>query len=153
MSLHWSSRLYHLHSSTLFLDTEQATPVIILSQLHEEQGEWLLEVLQWNEQAGGWTLVDLRGLNPSLCNQHIFWEDESKPIKETQRRLNLKIWEVIKEEILKWLNAKIIYHISNSQWVSPVYVVLNKTRLTVYINYQKLNSATTKDQLPLPFIN
>ena len=50
----------------------------------------------------------------------IFLENESRPVREAQRRLNPRVWEVVKEEILKWLNAEIIYPISDSQWVSPV---------------------------------
>ena len=78
----------------------------------------------------------------------------------------------MKEEILKWLNAKIIYPISDSQWVSPVHVIPKKVGVTVTknkkgeeiqtclpskwrvcIDYQKLNSATKKDHFPLPFID
>ena len=111
-------------------------------------------------------------MDPSLCTHCIFLEDESRPVRDAQRRLNLRVWEAIKEEILKWLNAEIIYPISNSQWVSPVHVVLKKAGVTVLTNekgeeiqtclptkwrvcidYQKLNSATKKDHFPLPFID
>ena len=40
----------------------------------------------------------------------------------------------MKEEILKWLNAEINYPISDSQWVSPVYVVPKKVGVTVIVN-------------------
>ena len=78
----------------------------------------------------------------------------------------------MKEEILKWLNTEIIYPISDSQWVSPVHVVLKKVGVTVTTNEKeeeiqtrllmkwrvciddrKLNSATKKDHFPLPFID
>ena len=91
-----------------FLDSQQAKLVIISSQLNEEQEKRLLDVLRLNEQAIGWTLADLRGLDPSLCTHRIFLEDESKPVREAQRQLNPKVWEAVKEEILKWLNAEII---------------------------------------------
>ena len=104
--------------STGFLDSQQVKPVIISSQLNKEQEKRLLDVLRWNEQAIDWTLADLRGLDPSLCTHRIFLEDESRPMREAQRQLNPKVWEAVKEEILKWLNAEIIYPISYSQWVS-----------------------------------
>ena len=89
----------------VFLDEEKAKLVIISSKLGIKQEEQLLEVLRWNEDAIGWTLTDLKGLDPSLCTHRVFLEDESRLVREAQRRLNPKVWEVVKEEILKWLNA------------------------------------------------
>ena len=155
-----------------FLDEEKAKLIIISSQLDMKYEEQLLEILRQNEDAICWTLTDIKGLDPSLCNHRIFLEDESRPVKEAQRWLNPKVWEAVKEEILKWLNTEIIYPISDSQWVSLVHVVPKKAGVTVtmnekgeeistclsmkwrvYINYLKLNSAMKKDHFPLPFIN
>ena len=117
-----------------FLDEEKAKPVIILSKLDIKQEEKLLEVLRRNEDAIGWTLTNLKGLDPSLCTHCIFLEDESRPVREAQRRLNPKVWEAMKEEILKWLNEEIIYPISDSEWVSPIHIVPKKAGVTVTKN-------------------
>ena len=85
MSLPWSSRLSHLHSSIPFLDEEKAKPVIISSKLDIKREEQLLEVLRQNKDAIGWTLTDLKGLDPLLCTHRIFLEDESMPLREAQR--------------------------------------------------------------------
>ena len=63
-----------------------------------------------------------------------FLEENSCPSRESQRRLNPKVWDAVKDEILKWLNACIIYHICDSPWVSPVYVVPKKARITMMTN-------------------
>ena len=42
--------------------------------------------------------------------------------------------EVVKKEILKWLDAGIIYPISDSSWVSPVQCVPKKGDMTVVAN-------------------
>lgn len=80
--------------------------------------------------------------------------------------------EVVKKEILKWLDAGVIYPISDSQWVSPIHEVPKKCGISVVennkgkliptrvsngwsvcIDYRKLNQATRKDHFPLPFID
>ncbi|GJW85803.1 reverse transcriptase domain-containing protein [Tanacetum coccineum] len=99
-------------------------------------------------------------------------EDDSKPAVQHQRRVNPKIHEVIKKEVIKLLDARLIYPISDSPWVSPVHCVPKKggmavvtnednelilTRLVtgwrVCIDYRKLNDATQKDHFPLPFMD
>ncbi|RVW67249.1 Retrovirus-related Pol polyprotein from transposon 17.6 [Vitis vinifera] len=100
-------------------------------------------------------------------------EEEAKPIRQLQRRLNPHLQEVVRAEVLKLLQAGIIYPISDSPWVSPTQVVPKKsgirymvqnekgeeitTRLTsgwrVCIDYRKLNAVTRKDHFPLPFID
>ena len=117
-------------------------------------------------------MSDLKGIDPSLCTHRIFLEEDSRSSREAQRRLNPKVWDAVKDEILKWLNAGIIYPISNIPWVSPVHVVPKKAGITVRTNdkgeelqthlpmkwrvcidYRKLNTATKKDHFRLPFID
>ena len=65
-----------------FIDTEPTKSMIIFSKINKEQEEQLLEVLRQNEDAIGWTLTDLRGLDPSLCSHRIILEDEPRPVRE-----------------------------------------------------------------------
>nr|GEW05969.1 hypothetical protein [Tanacetum cinerariifolium] len=95
-----------------------------------------------------------------------------KPAVQHQRRVNPKIHNVIKKEVEKLLDARLIYPISDSLWVSPVHCVPKKggftvvenedneliptrlvTRWQVCIDYLKLNEATRKDHFPLPFMD
>ena len=111
-----------------FLDHHCANPVIISSQLDQDQEERLLAVLRGRKEAIGWNLSDLKGIDPSLCTHRIFLGEDSRPSREAQRRLNPKVWDVVKDEILKWLNSGIIYPISDSPWVSLVHVVPRRRR-------------------------
>jgi hypothetical protein len=45
---------------------------------------------------------------------------------EHQRRLNPTMKEVVREEVRKWLDTRVIYLIFYSSWVSPVQVILKK---------------------------
>lgn len=51
-----------------------------------------------------------------------------------QRTMNSFIKEVVKKEILQWLDSKIIYPILDSAWVSPIHNVPKKDN-TYYSNY------------------
>ena len=48
--------------------------------------------------------------------------------------------EVVKNEVLKLLDVGIIYHISNSKWVSPTQVVPKKSRITI-VKMKKVNQS------------
>ena len=53
---------------------------------------------------------------------------------EHQRRLNPPMKEVVKKEIIKWLDAGVIYPIADSSWVCHVQCVPKKGGLTVVSN-------------------
>ncbi|RDX99867.1 Retrovirus-related Pol polyprotein, partial [Mucuna pruriens] len=137
-----------------------------------EQEDKLLDVLRKHKKAIGWKLSNLLGINPSICMHRILMEEEIKPIKQQQGRLNPTILDVVKKEVTKLLATGIIYPISDSQWFSPVQVVPKKFGMTVmknqhnelvptriqnswrvYIDYRRLNQVTRKDHFPLPFID
>ena len=99
-------------------------------------------------------------------------EEDVKPFRQPQRRLNPVMKEVVKKEVLKLLDVCVIYLIANRKWVSPTQVVPKKsgvilvanehnelipTRVTtswrVCIDYRKLNAGTRKCHFPLPFMD
>ena len=146
-----------------FLEENGQCPVVISSLLTTSQEHNLLHLLRRNKQALGWKISDLKGINPTICTHHIYLEEESKAVRQPQRRLNPHLQEVVCIEVLKLLQAGIIYPISDSTWVSPTQVVPKKsevtnvknekgeelsTRLTtgwrVCIDYRRLNEVTRK---------
>ena len=64
-------------------------------------------------------------------------EEEAKPIRQPQRRLNPHLQEVVRAEVLKLLQAGIIYPIFDSPWVSPTQVVPKKSGIIVVQNEKK----------------
>ena len=76
----------------------------------------------------------LRGISPTLCQHKIKLVKDANPVVDHQRRLNPKMKEVVRKEILKLLEASIIYPVTDSQWVSPVHCVPKKGGITVVPN-------------------
>lgn len=131
-----------------------------------------MRVLRENQGALGWQIYDLKGISLAYCMHKIHLEAEFKPVVQPQRRFNPTLKEVVKKEVLKLLDAGMIYPISDSSWVSLVYVVPKKGGMTVVANdkneliptrtvtgwrmcidYRRLNQATRKDHFPLPFMD
>ena len=156
----------------VFLGTNDTFPVIIASDLTAEQEHKIIALLKEHKEAIGWTLSDIKGISPSTVMHRIHLEENAKTSRQHQRRLNPIMQEVVQNEILKLLEAGIIYPISDSNWVSPIQVVPKKSGLTVTeneagelvptrtqtgwrvcIDYRKLNEVTRKDHFPLPFID
>ena len=69
-----------------------------------------------------------------MCMHKILLEEGSKPTVDAQRRLNPSMKELIWKEVLKWLDAGVIYPIVDSSWVSPIQVVPKKGWTMVVIN-------------------
>ena len=122
------------HLKYAFLEPEKRKPVIISATLTEFEEKKLLEILMKYKEAIAWSIEDLKGISPSICMHKILLNDNAKTSIEHQRRLNLVIKEVVRKEVLKWLNASFIYAILDSSWVSPVHVVPKKGGFTMIRN-------------------
>ncbi|GJZ51356.1 reverse transcriptase domain-containing protein [Tanacetum coccineum] len=133
------------HLEYAFLEGDEKFPVIIAKDLSMDEKAALIKILM---------------------------EEDYKPAVQHQRRVNPKIHDVIKKEVENFLDARLIYPISDSPWVSPVHCVPKKGGFTVVendenelipnrlvtgwrvcIDYRKLNEATRKDHFPLPFMD
>nr|GEW57584.1 reverse transcriptase domain-containing protein [Tanacetum cinerariifolium] len=122
------------HIDYVFLEGDNKFPVIISKDLSVEEKTALITVLNSHKRAIAWKLSDIKGIDPEFCTHKILMEEDFKPAVQHQRRVNPKIQDVIKNEVLKLLNARLIYRISNNPWVSPVHCVLKKGGFTVVEN-------------------
>ena len=83
-----------------YLDEKKIYPVIISANLSEHEEERLLKTLNKHHAAIGYTLDDLKGISPTLCQHKINLEEDAKPVRDHQRWLNPKMKEVVRKEIL-----------------------------------------------------
>jgi hypothetical protein len=117
-----------------FLGPDKTYLVIVSDKLSPEENEKLLNLLKNHRKVIGYSINDLKGLSPAFCTHCIPMEDQCKPVVDHQRRLIHAMREVVKKEVIKLLDAGIIYPVPHSEWVSPVHCVSKKEGLTVVNN-------------------
>nr|GEX01367.1 reverse transcriptase domain-containing protein [Tanacetum cinerariifolium] len=122
------------HIEYAFLEGDDKLPVIIAKDLSMEEKTALITVLKSHKRVIAWKLFDIKGIDPKFCTHKILMEEDFEPAVQHQRRINSKIHDVIKQEVLKLLDAGLIYPISDSPWVSPVHSVPKKGGFTVVEN-------------------
>jgi hypothetical protein len=146
-----------------YLDEKNIYHVIISAKLSAEEEEKLLDALKAHRAAIGYSLDDLKGISPTLCMHKINLEEDAKRVVDFQRRLHPKMKEVVRKEVIKLLEAGIIYPIADRKWDSHVHCVPKKGGMTVVpndedeldsqrtvvgyrmcIDFRKLNKATRK---------
>jgi hypothetical protein len=139
----------------------------VSDEFSPKENEALLILLKKHRKVIGYSINDLKGISPVFCTHRIPMEDQCKPVVDHQRRLIHAMREVVKEEVIKLLDAGIIYPVPHSEWVSLVHCVPKKGVLTVVkneknelipqrtvtrwrmcIDYRKLNKATRKITSP-----
>nr|GEV99276.1 hypothetical protein [Tanacetum cinerariifolium] len=114
------------HLEYAFLEGDDKLPVIIVKYLSIEEKTALITILKSHKRAIAWKLSDIKGIDPELFTHKILMEEDFEPAFQHQRRVIPKIYDVIKNEVLKLLDAGLIYPISYSPWVSLVYCVPKK---------------------------
>nr|GEU30597.1 DNA-directed DNA polymerase [Tanacetum cinerariifolium] len=160
------------HLEFTFLEDTDKLQVIIAKDLKYVEKEALIKVLKSHKWAIAWKISDIKGIDPRLCTHKILMEEDYNPVVQSQRRVNPKIHDVIKKEVIKLLDVGMIYPTSDSPWVSLIHCVPNKGGITIVANenneliptrlvtgwrvcidYRKLNDATRKNHFSLPFMD
>nr|GFB57159.1 reverse transcriptase domain-containing protein [Tanacetum cinerariifolium] len=95
-----------------FLEGDNKLPVIIAKELRSEEKTALIKVLKSHKRAIAWKLSNIQDINPEFCTHKILMEEDYKPTVQHQRRVNPKIYDVIKKEVEKLLDAGLIVSVS-----------------------------------------
>nr|GEY45703.1 reverse transcriptase domain-containing protein [Tanacetum cinerariifolium] len=140
------------HLEYAFLESDDKLPVIIAKDLSVEEKTALITVLKshkraiaWKlfdikilsveektalimvpksyKRAIAWKLSDIKGIDPKFYTHKILMEEDFEPAVQHQRRVNPKIHDVIKNEVLKLLDAGLIYPIFDSAWEKSHFMV------------------------------
>jgi hypothetical protein len=98
-----------------FLGPDKTYPVIVSDELCPEQNEKLLILLKIHRKVIEYSINDVKGPSPAFCTHRIPMEDQCKPIVDHQRRLTHAMRVVVKKEVIKLLDAGIIYPVPHSE--------------------------------------
>nr|GFC22999.1 reverse transcriptase domain-containing protein [Tanacetum cinerariifolium] len=82
-----------------FLDDNRKWPVIIAKDLSSNEKTALINVLKTRKKAIAWKLTDIKGIDPEFYSHKILVEEDYLPKVQSQRRVNPKIYDVIKKEV------------------------------------------------------
>ncbi|GJW87809.1 reverse transcriptase domain-containing protein [Tanacetum coccineum] len=110
-------RTQRSHLEYAFLEGDDKLPVIIAKNMKDEDKTALIKVLKSYKHAIAWKISNIKGIDPQFCTHKILMEENAKPVVQHQIRVNPKIHEVIKQEVIKLLDAGLIYPISDSPWI------------------------------------
>lgn len=101
-----------------------------------------------------WSYAHMPGLDPNLVIHHLAVDPNVKPVKQKLRKMHPKVALLVKSELEKLLDAKIIRAIDYSDWISNMVPVTKPSGdIRICTNFRDLNKACPKDDFPLPNID
>nr|GEX06896.1 reverse transcriptase domain-containing protein [Tanacetum cinerariifolium] len=112
------------HLEYAFLEGDDKLPVIIAKDLSVEEKTALITILKSHKRAIAWKLSDIKGIDPEFCTHKILMKEDFEAAVQHQRRVKPKIHNVIKQDVIKLLDAGLIYPISDSPWEKPTFTCL-----------------------------
>jgi hypothetical protein len=83
-----------------FLNEKMNRLVIVSATLSQEETNQLLDVLRRHPSALGYNISYLKGISPSVCMHQLLLEEDSKPSREHQRRINPIMSDLLKRKFL-----------------------------------------------------
>ncbi|PKI37274.1 hypothetical protein CRG98_042337 [Punica granatum] len=115
----------------------------------------MIDFLTRYQEVFAWSYADMPDLDPSIVKHFLPLDTEKFPPKRQQlRRQRASLLLLIKEEVVKQINASFLEVCNYSEWVANIVLVEKKDgRVRVYVDYRDLNKASPKDNFPLPYID
>ena len=101
-----------MHLKYAFLEENEVKLVMISSDLSSEEEARLMEVLRKPKKAIGWHISDLKGISPAYCMHRIMMEEEYRPGRQPQRKLNPSMKEEGRKKVLRVIEGLLNYPLS-----------------------------------------
>ena len=119
--------------------------------LTPEESDAFIKLMSKNKNVFSWNYEDLKTYDTSVIQHTIPMLSDVKPVQQKLRKSHPNPEGQIKIELNKLLNAKIIFPVRHSNWVSNMVPVRKKNGdIRICIDFRNLNKACQKDNFPLP---
>ena len=98
-----------------------------------------------------WTYADLKTYDTNIIKHIIPIKAGVKPYQQPLRKMHPKLEPLIQSEVKKLLDARIIFKVRHSEWVSNLVPVRKKSgEIRLCVDFRNLNRASDKDNYPVP---
>jgi hypothetical protein len=134
------------------LGTEENTQNINLGMgCSEKERSAFIKLFKEFKEIFSWTYDDLKTFDPNIIQHVIPMKPQTQPFQQKLRKMHPKLEPTVKKELNKLLNAKIIFSVRHTQWVSNLVPVRKKSgEIRLCVDFRNLNQASDKDNYPVP---
>ena len=113
-----------------------------------------MEFLKKNKDVFAWSASDLRGVSREIIEHKLDIDPKIKPKKQKFRKMSDDKVAVVKVEVQRLLDAKVIREVKYPTWLANTVLVKKKYgKWRMCIDFTDLNKACPKDDFPLPRID
>jgi hypothetical protein len=126
-------------------------PIFVNKHLDANYRAKLIEILKEYVDCFAWSYSE-PGLSRELVEHRLPIKDGFRPYKQPALRFNSDIYDCVKEEINRLLEANFIQPCRYADWISNIVPMEKKGtgKMRVCIDFHNLNRGTPKDEYPMP---
>ena len=73
--------------------------MFINANLLQDQQNQLVNLLKAQSGAFSWIYTDMKGIHPDTCIHHIYRQENIRPVRQPQRRMNPTLKDIVKDEL------------------------------------------------------
>jgi hypothetical protein len=127
-------------------------PTFVNKNLDASYKAKLMDILKEYVDCFAWSYSEMPGLIRELVEHQLPIKDGFMQYKQPAWRFNPDIYDRIKEEVNRLLEANFIRPCRYADWISNTVLVEKKGtgKICVFIDFHNLNRATPKDKYPIP---
>jgi hypothetical protein len=130
-------------------------PTFVNKNLNTDYKAKLIELLREYVDCFAWSYFEMSGLSHDLVEHRLPIKDGFRPYKQPAWRSNPDIYDRVKGEVNRLLEANFIRPCRYADWISKIIPVDKKCtiKIRVCIDFHNLNRATPKDEYPMHIVD